>query len=214
MKIPVFIAICLIPIFIVPSFAEPVHEIVILPKQCEQGCEENDECFSPSTLYIHVGDRVEFIKKHQCSVSLNLGSRDTGVDNSMYLHQSFLESGVYPYFDMVHPWASGRIVVGEPSSPTQNVDESLELAKKQQDEIDDASNQAKILRLEEHIDEWKEIAQKKDREVATLEFQNEKLVEENDVLKTTIYDLEKKIEDLNAVIMEQIKVIMEWITNR
>ena len=47
-----------------------------------------------------------------------------------------------------------------------------------------------------------------------LEERIHELERENQELREQIVQLEKKIEDLNAVLMEQLKVIYEWILNR
>jgi len=42
----------------------------------------------------------------------------------------------------------------------------------------------------------------------------EELQRENQELKTQIFDLEKIIDNLHAVVMEQIKVIYDWVLNK
>jgi len=52
------------------------------------------------------------------------------------------------------------------------------------------------------------------KQIVELEAENQNLKNKVSILEQTIQDLENQINNLNQIIMEQIKVIYEWVISR
>ena len=81
-----------------------------------------DPCFDPQVATIAAGGVIKFVNNDQSKHTFTAGSVDNWMGNifdSGLLEpgQSYttpaLEVGEYPYFDMIHPWMTGLIVVEE-----------------------------------------------------------------------------------------------------
>jgi plastocyanin len=84
------------------------------------GCEETNECFTPASATINVGDRVEWTNSDTAAHTVTGGSPADGpsgvFDSSLVLGGAqyaftFEEVGNYDYFCMVHPWMVGNVQV-------------------------------------------------------------------------------------------------------
>jgi plastocyanin/tetratricopeptide (TPR) repeat protein len=82
------------------------------------GCEDNNSCYSTSTLNINIGDTVVWYNDDDSAHTVTSGieSSDGNFDSGLFMaggtfSTTLDESGEYPYFCMVHPWMTGKIVV-------------------------------------------------------------------------------------------------------
>ncbi len=84
------------------------------------GCEETNECFTPSSITINAGDTVEWTNSDTAAHTVTGGSPADGpsgvFDSSLVLGGAqyaftFEEAGDYVYFCMVHPWMVGDVQV-------------------------------------------------------------------------------------------------------
>ena len=84
------------------------------------GCEETNECFTPASATINVGDTVEWTNSDTAAHTVTGGSPADGpsgvFDSSLVLGGAvyaftFEEAGNYDYFCMVHPWMVGNVQV-------------------------------------------------------------------------------------------------------
>ena len=90
------------------------------------GCENYDRCFIPSEITVNVGDTIKWENKDSAAHTVTSGSATDGPDGTFdsnmlmsgqTFSHTFRTSGEYPYFDMLHPWQAGTVVVkGIPSS--------------------------------------------------------------------------------------------------
>ncbi|MFB5606513.1 MAG: plastocyanin/azurin family copper-binding protein [Candidatus Nitrosomaritimum yanchengensis] len=105
------------------------------------GCEETNECYLPSSLEILVRDNVVWDNVDSASHTVTAGTSADGptglFDSGLFLSGTtfaftFDETGVYPYFCMVHPWMTGEIIVTEveemiviPEEPNANDEDMI-----------------------------------------------------------------------------------------
>jgi len=84
------------------------------------GCEETNECFTPTSATINVGDTVEWTNSDTAAHTVTGGSPADGpsgvFDSSLVLGGAqyaftFEEAGNNDYFCMVHPWMVGNVQV-------------------------------------------------------------------------------------------------------
>jgi len=84
------------------------------------GCEESNECFSPASITINVGDTVEWTNTDTAAHTVTAGSPADGpsgtFDSSLVMADAsyaftFEEAGTFNYFCMVHPWMTGSVTV-------------------------------------------------------------------------------------------------------
>ena len=90
------------------------------------GCEDTNECFIPAVITVNVGDTVKWENKDSAAHTVTSGSAADGpdgtFDSNMFMSgqtfsHTFVTSGEYPYFDMLHPWQAGVVIVkGTPSN--------------------------------------------------------------------------------------------------
>ena len=83
------------------------------------GCENTHTCYTPDSLEIQVHDTVMWTNTDTAAHTVTSGTPD-GVDgifdSSLFMAGStfeftFDESGTYPYYCMVHPWMTGKVIV-------------------------------------------------------------------------------------------------------
>jgi predicted RNase H-like nuclease (RuvC/YqgF family) len=100
---------------------------------------------------------------------------------------------------MVHPWMSGVVVVGgtDSGAPVERPPE------KPQPRTDNPE----ITKLTKEISDLK-------NQVTELKMENRQLKITIDSKDSIISDLRKQVENLNKILMEQVKVIYEWVTSR
>jgi len=84
------------------------------------GCEETNECFSPSEVTVNVGDTVTWSNDDSAAHTVTSGTPSGGpdgtFDSSLFMASTtfsytFDNAGEYNYFCMVHPWMTGKIQV-------------------------------------------------------------------------------------------------------
>ncbi len=119
-------------ISIAPNAFADHHEITITPisgSGSDSGCELTEEgCYSPNPVTVYVGSVIIFSNTESVSHTFSSGvpSDDViGVEfNSQMLEpgSSFQwipeNVGEFPYFDMIHPWMQGIIIVQEATEKT------------------------------------------------------------------------------------------------
>ncbi len=119
-------------ISIAPNAFSDHHEITITPisgSGSDSGCELTEEgCYSPNPVTVYVGSVIIFSNTESVSHTFSSGvpSDDViGVEfNSGMLEpgSSFQwipeNVGEFPYFDMIHPWMQGIIIVQEATEKT------------------------------------------------------------------------------------------------
>ena len=86
------------------------------------GCEINDSCYAPTTLYISKDDSVKWINYD--SALHNIVSGMPGIESPQsfsstllatgesYEYKFLLDNTVNPYFCSIHPWMQGYVIVG------------------------------------------------------------------------------------------------------
>jgi len=95
-------------------------DIVIPPGASVPGCEETSQCFFPYQDTIIVGKTVMWFNQDSEWHTVTAGTPEEGpnglfdsgkIENGQTFELTFTQPGTYPYFDMVHPWAIGEIIV-------------------------------------------------------------------------------------------------------
>ena len=124
----------LIGITLLPyAFAENEFTVLMNYNTDSQGCEENNSCMTPSILKVDVGSIVTFVNEDSVMHTITSGSPydglsgdfDSGLigvvtsDNNTF-SKKFYDSGTYNYFCMVHPWATGMIIVEDVNKNTSD----------------------------------------------------------------------------------------------
>ena len=119
MKLIIIIVIVFVLLIPIPIFAE----VTITPAAGSgaPGCEQSRKgCFIPYEVTVDVGEKIIFSNTDNAPHTFTSGSvnEPTGLFDSGLLETGetfefvFNESGVYPYYDMVHPWMNGVVNVG------------------------------------------------------------------------------------------------------
>jgi plastocyanin len=112
------------------------HEITITPVagSGSQGCEKTEEgCFSPNTVTVYVGSVIIFSNTDTTIHNFASGGPNDDVVGTVADKNGFntaimnpgesatwtpTEAGEFPYFDMIHPWMQGTIIVQEAGEKT------------------------------------------------------------------------------------------------
>uniref|UniRef100_UPI000A7D0148 cupredoxin domain-containing protein n=1 Tax=Nitrosopumilus sp. Nsub TaxID=1776294 RepID=UPI000A7D0148 len=110
------------------------HEVTITPVSGSgsgPGCELTDDgCFSPNTVTVYVGSLIVFSNTDNVKHTFTSGSPSNDVIGTEF-NSGMLESGAsfewtaenvgeFPYFDMIHPWMQGTIIVQEAGDKTHS----------------------------------------------------------------------------------------------
>jgi len=103
----------------VPVFADA--DVLIAGGSSVPGCEKTNQCFIPYQVTIDVGDHVVWQNQDSAAHTVTTGSASGGPDGNLdvflnvadALDKKFLSSGTFPYFCMVHPWMTGKVIVKE-----------------------------------------------------------------------------------------------------
>jgi len=115
--------------------SEPIEiptgtDVVIPLGTATPGCEATNECYIPYRYTINVGESVTWFNQDSEWHTVTAGTPEDGpnklfdsgkIESGQTYDVMFDKAGTYPYFDMVHPWAIGEIVVqgsGTSSSDT------------------------------------------------------------------------------------------------
>jgi len=143
-----FLILLLVPILISVSITDDVYALaytVSIPAGSSvPGCEETDQCFLPYLVTIEVGDTVIWTNNDSAAHTVTSGNPTYGpddvFDSSLFLagdtfSHRFDSSGLFAYYDMVHPWMQGIVVVhdkdpneavmGEPSEASTQTNSNL-----------------------------------------------------------------------------------------
>ena len=96
------------------------HEVSMAVGSAIPGCEETLECYLPYQIEISTGETViwDNIDSAAHTVTSGMpGSPDGVFDSGMVLSGgtfefTFTEPGEYDYYCMVHPWMTGKVMVG------------------------------------------------------------------------------------------------------
>jgi len=121
-----------------PAFADH-HEVTITPVSgsgFESGCEKTAEgCFSPNTVTVYVGSVIIFSNTDTTIHNFASGGPNDDVVGTVADENGFntaimnpgesatwtpTEAGEFPYFDMIHPWMQGTIIVQEAEEETHS----------------------------------------------------------------------------------------------
>ena len=98
----------------------PITLMVSIPQGVSSpGCETTNECYLLDSVEIRVGDTVSWSNDDTAAHTVTSGTPDgmDGIfDSNLFMAGStfeftFDESGTYPYFCMVHPWMTGKVIV-------------------------------------------------------------------------------------------------------
>ena len=120
------------------SFADH-HEITITPvpgSGLDSSCEKTEEgCFSPNTVTVYVGSVIIFSNTDTTIHNFASGGPNDDVVGTVADENGFntaimnpgesatwtpTEAGEFPYFDMIHPWMQGTIIVQEAEEETHS----------------------------------------------------------------------------------------------
>ena len=116
-----------------PAFADH-HEVTITPVSGSgsgPGCELTDKgCYSPNTVTVYVGSLIIFSNTDSVKHTFTSGSPSDDVIGTEF-NSGMVEPGAYaewtpenvgefPYFDMIHPWMQGTIIVQEAGDKTHS----------------------------------------------------------------------------------------------
>ena len=221
----VIIAIAFVLLIPGTAFAE-TFEIITKMNSLSPECELNNSCIFPKELFIQVGDEV--ITKFQMNNNPDYTygctkgyspfitfEEHNGEQIEMHGPYTFTEKGTYTFNCMVNPWVEFTVYVGD---TRVDISESVEQDRDEKELEDKISAEIRAAEIAEEYNKPENIIQRytlqleqKDKEIMDLQ----KTIEEKDDtildLKFENRDLKKQIENLDAIIMEQIKVIMEWI---
>jgi len=124
-------------ISIVPTAFADHHEITITPisgSGLDSSCEKTEEgCFSPNTVTVYVGSVIIFSNTDTTIHNFASGEPNDDVVGTIANENGFntaimnpgesatwtpTEAGEFPYFDMIHPWMQGTIIVQEAGEKT------------------------------------------------------------------------------------------------
>jgi len=124
-------------ISIVPAAFADHHEITITPisgSGLDSSCEKTEEgCFSPNTVTVYVGSVIIFSNTDTTIHNFVSGGPNDDVVGTVADENGFntaiinpgesatwtpTEAGEFPYFDMIHPWMQGTIIVQEAGEKT------------------------------------------------------------------------------------------------
>lgn len=111
------------PIDVSPMPAIPESTIVVVAEGSgAPGCEETNECYIPYEVSIPVGGTVFWNNEDTAAHTVTSGTPNAGpdgiFDSSLFMSGNtfeftFEEQGEYDYFCMVHPWMTGKVIVGD-----------------------------------------------------------------------------------------------------
>ena len=115
------------------------HEITITPvagSGLDSSCEKTEEgCFSPNTVTVYVGSVIIFSNTDTTIHNFASGGPNDDVVGTVADENGFntaimnpgesatwtpTEAGEFPYFDMIHPWMQGTIIVQEAEEETHS----------------------------------------------------------------------------------------------
>lgn len=105
-----------------------------------QDCLSAQNCFSPSTLVVDVGETVTWFNNDTVGHTVTNGQysdNQTGIifDSHIIIPEkefsfTFQNSGVYDYFCQIHPWMTGAVIVRTTSETSTEINNSSAIAVK------------------------------------------------------------------------------------
>jgi len=109
----------------------PEADVIVPAGTSVPGCEETNECFSPAEISIQVGDTVTWYNDDSAAhtvisgVTTDVNSVGAVFDSGLFFagdtfSYKFTSSGNVPYFCIVHPWMTGKVIVGDDITPQDN----------------------------------------------------------------------------------------------
>ena len=100
----------------------PNQVIVSIQESGFSGCEENNSCVVPFEVRVAVGGEVIWNNDSPVSHFLSSGTPSSGpsgefdsgiiASGNSFAH-TFNQAGTFQYFDLVHPWTTGLVFVGD-----------------------------------------------------------------------------------------------------
>lgn len=85
------------------------------------GCEKTNKCYDPHTVTVGIGGKIVWtnddVGAHTVTSGVLAKSGPDGTfDSGMFapgaeFSHVFEKAGEYPYFDLVHPWMQGVVIV-------------------------------------------------------------------------------------------------------
>jgi len=128
------------------------------------GCENQDGCYTPSTVTVDVGGKVIFSNTDSSDTSnshtFTAGSAAVGLTNEFdtgLLQQGDssewtpVEEGEVPYFCMVHPWMEGIIIVQEAEAEEEMAEPVEEVMEEAVEEVMEEAVEEEV--MEETVEE-------------------------------------------------------------
>jgi plastocyanin len=120
-KLIVLISCVIVGIFIAPNaFADKNIQITISKGSSIKGCQYSYSCLQPDEMAASIGDTVIWTNQDNENHLIVSGSPQSGPDgwfSSNIIHpgktfsHTFSMARPYPYFDILHPWDTGIVVV-------------------------------------------------------------------------------------------------------
>ena len=104
----------------IQSPASYEHIVSVTPGSSVPGCEKTNDCFDPPILEIKQGETVLWANEDTAAHTVTSGTAvdgpDGNFDSSLFMagntfSYKFDLPGEFLYFDMVHPWMAGTIIV-------------------------------------------------------------------------------------------------------
>ncbi|MFM8658636.1 MAG: plastocyanin/azurin family copper-binding protein [Candidatus Nitrosotenuis sp.] len=120
-----------------PAFADHSNvDVSIVSGSSSPGCEETDECYTPSEMTIDVGSEVTWTNDDSASHTVTSGDPKKGLDGDglfnsrlFYAGKSFShkfdEAGEYSYFCQVHTWMKGTVIVQAAHTDEHSVPDAM-----------------------------------------------------------------------------------------
>lgn len=118
------------------AFAEENRPVVIVEGNIDPKCIES-ACYDPNPISINTGDTViwvnEDIPAHTIVSGTPLSGQDGLFDSGLILpdktfERTFTAEGTYPYYCILHPWATGTVLVtGAPVVAVEQEKQDAEL---------------------------------------------------------------------------------------
>lgn len=105
-------------------------DIIISPDSSVPGCETTNECFIPFSFVTEIGDSVLWLNIDNATHLVSSGNPTDGPDNIFLsplilpggsFSHTFNATGTFDYFDPVHPWAIGEVIVTLPDLDNDGV---------------------------------------------------------------------------------------------
>lgn len=104
-----------------PKSMTPFTGTISLPAgSALPGCEETNECYIPAEVTISTGTKVTWSNDDTAAHTVTSGDVSEGpdgnFDSSLFgpgktFEHTFESAGEYPYYCMVHPWMTGKVIV-------------------------------------------------------------------------------------------------------